>query len=619
MEPASCCVFNVTRNALLSERVISVSEPQTPTQLLALVMNGPARDPHFCIRLTKPSVASDVPRLFAFDVAYLDAEQRILQVADVGPGTPFPDLSEQVATILFLSDQLLANSNTEAGDCIRICTEAEIAAILRATAQFQAIESPGWPIESHGPTSTVALDPFAGSLVYMPSSGTPQNTEIFLSSRAAPPVTAEIAPEEMTAEPILEDPPEPLDELSDTEERVLVESSDLTIDGTQLPEEFDPVPPSQPESPSDDLPPLTRIFEAADQQVCPPDLPTDETQQVPSPKRSQLPFSFKAVIQFVDDQLRREKQQEAPSTSPAPPVVNNLPEIIQLAEPSIVPEVQQPVIAEQLLASPVPEETTEALPDLSSHDFLELSEIEATAIEESEPPPIEALPLEETVLEVDESLQSLPESSDLQPFVPLEVPQEPVDVAMAAPEPPPLPAAEPRPARIHEISPAVGRADIPVPPQIRVEPVQKIRFGPKEKLPFATRVQRWLAGESISLSGNRRRGERLTLPGLVAFYFTGGAPKAHEIINISTTGLYLRSKELWSPNTLVRMTLERQDAEYGEKKSISVLARVVRVDEGGIGHEFVTTEVLKNLRARDFLPQQGTNRRELEKFLAAPK
>ena len=87
-------------------------------------------------------------------------------------------------------------------------------------------------------------------------------------------------------------------------------------------------------------------------------------------------------------------------------------------------------------------------------------------------------------------------------------------------------------------------------------------------------------------------------------------------MNISSTGLYLRSKELWSPNTLVRMTLERQDADYSEKKSISVLARVVRVDEGGIGHEFVTNEVLKNLRARDFLPQQGTNRKELERFLA---
>jgi hypothetical protein len=49
------------------------------------------------------------------------------------------------------------------------------------------------------------------------------------------------------------------------------------------------------------------------------------------------------------------------------------------------------------------------------------------------------------------------------------------------------------------------------------------------------------------------------------------------------------------------------------------LARVVRIDEGGIGHEFVTTEVLTHLRARDFLPQQGTNRKELERFLANPK
>src|SRR3569833_2923601 len=99
MDRASYCVYNVTRNVLLSDRVISVSEPQTPAQLLALVMNGPARDPHFCIRLTSVSTAPDIPRLFAFDVAYLDAEQRILEFADVGPGTPFPPLTEHVSTI----------------------------------------------------------------------------------------------------------------------------------------------------------------------------------------------------------------------------------------------------------------------------------------------------------------------------------------------------------------------------------------------------------------------------------------------------------------------------------------------------------------------------------------
>jgi len=137
----------------------------------------------------------------------------------------------------------------------------------------------------------------------------------------------------------------------------------------------------------------------------------------------------------------------------------------------------------------------------------------------------------------------------------------------------------------------------------------------KEKLPFATRVQRWLSGESISLSGNRRRGERISHPGLFAFYWTGGAPTPYEILNISTSGLYLRSKDLWSADTLVRMTLERQNDTLEDMDSISVLTRVVRTDEGGVAHEFVMTEVLEKLRVRDFLPEHGTSRKELEKFL----
>ena len=190
-----------------------------------------------------------------------------------------------------------------------------------------------------------------------------------------------------------------------------------------------------------------------------------------------------------------------------------------------------------------------------------------------------------------------------------------------------------KPARALRPAPKTTKQDVSSLPEVESPSTAELQPAPaepsqeaprpiplaKEKLPFATRVQRWLAGESISLSGNRRRGERVELPGLVAFYFTGGAPKPHEIVNISSSGLFLRSKELWSPNTLVRMTLERQDAALAEVRSISVLARVVRIDEEGIGHEFVTTEVLKNLRAQDFLPQQGTNRKELEKFLAGPK
>ena len=184
MDPATYCVYNLTRNALLSERVVSVSDSRTPTQLLALVLNGPGRDPHFCIRLINVSAAPEIPRLFAFDVAYLDAEQRIVEIADVGPSTPFPPINDQVASILFLSDQLLPRSGTEIGDFIRICTEAEFAALLRAAAQFQTVDSPGLPVESPG--RSIVTDPFAGSLIFLPSSGTPQNSEIFLSSRTPP-------------------------------------------------------------------------------------------------------------------------------------------------------------------------------------------------------------------------------------------------------------------------------------------------------------------------------------------------------------------------------------------------------------------------------------------------
>jgi hypothetical protein len=141
---------------------------------------------------------------------------------------------------------------------------------------------------------------------------------------------------------------------------------------------------------------------------------------------------------------------------------------------------------------------------------------------------------------------------------------------------------------------------------------------PKEKLSLGARLQRWLqAGEPAALLLNldgKRNGRREILPGLVAFYFSGGAPRPHEILNISKTGLYMRTHEIWSPNTMVRMTLQRPDIH----KSISVLTQVVRIDDGGVGHAFITSEILNGLRVRDVMPEHGTNQKELEEFLAIP-
>ena len=619
MDPAGYCVYNVTRNALLSERVVSVSNSQTPSQLLAVVLNGPGRDPHFCIRLTNVSVAPEIPRLFAFDVAYLDAEQRIVEVADVGPGTPFPPITDQVASILFLSDQLLGRSGTEAGDFIRICTEAELAALLRAAAHFQQLESPGSPIESPGPS--IQPDPFAGSLIFLPVSGTPQTTEVFLATQ---PTRLD------TPDPFAERVADPSSsDLSATTTEISEELSNLAIDDFQSTPEPQIQELEQPGLAALPTQPLTRFFETAFQQPPPLDTTQDKKEDRPASQSSQIPFSLKAVIQFVDDQLRREKREQEERSHP-----EELPQPkTEAARPQIADTIEEPAIAEpasamdEPLEVPVAPETAGLAPDLSIED-MEWSRFHATPIDEPEHEQ-EPIPLPQFT---SEELQS-PPVPQFQPSVQFEQAQthelveEPsLQTSVSLPERPvrpreplPPPPVDSRPLHAPEPLSHPAEESLPAIEEPAAEAGRSIAARTKGKLPFATRVQRWLAGESVSLSGNRRRGERIAMPGLVAFYFTGGAPKPHEIVNISSSGLYLRSKELWSPNTLVRMTLERRTTESDERKSISVLARVVRVDDGGIGHEFVTTEVLANLRAREFLPQQGTNRKELEKFLSQPR
>ena len=108
---------------------------------------------------------------------------------------------------------------------------------------------------------------------------------------------------------------------------------------------------------------------------------------------------------------------------------------------------------------------------------------------------------------------------------------------------------------------------------------------------------------------------RITSPGLVAFYWSGGSPKPHQVLDISDTGFYLLTQELWSPQTMLRVTLQRPDTEEGNPKhSITVLARVVRIGPDGVGHEFVMTESLKR-KSFDLLPDKGTDPKALKRFL----
>jgi hypothetical protein len=120
-------------------------------------------------------------------------------------------------------------------------------------------------------------------------------------------------------------------------------------------------------------------------------------------------------------------------------------------------------------------------------------------------------------------------------------------------------------------------------------------------------LQRWW-------SPDPRKAPREQAPGLAAYYWNGGAPQAHEIKDISSTGLYVVTEERWYPGTLILMTLQKtENGEVNTERSIFVHTRAVRWGKDGVGLQFV----LPAGSARDAAGQlvSGTDRRELEMFL----
>jgi hypothetical protein len=118
-----------------------------------------------------------------------------------------------------------------------------------------------------------------------------------------------------------------------------------------------------------------------------------------------------------------------------------------------------------------------------------------------------------------------------------------------------------------------------------------------------------------ALHRDRRRAVRRTIPGMVAFYFTGGAPQPYVVADISATGFYLSTRDQWMPETMIQMTLQKPSTDGKQRKeSITVLTRIVRRSKDGVGAEFVMPEMLSH-HHRDIKPDRATDRMALARFL----
>lgn len=143
-----------------------------------------------------------------------------------------------------------------------------------------------------------------------------------------------------------------------------------------------------------------------------------------------------------------------------------------------------------------------------------------------------------------------------------------------------------------------------MPTKIKVQPREE------ERPSLSLRFLRWLFPDV-----NQRRAVRYPTPGLVAYYWTGGAPHSYHVGDMSATGLFLLSKERWAPGTLIQMTLQYQDGKKPTRQnSISVLSEVVRWGDDGSGFNFILTDY-DNVLDYGILPGEATDRKTVERFL----
>jgi hypothetical protein len=148
----------------------------------------------------------------------------------------------------------------------------------------------------------------------------------------------------------------------------------------------------------------------------------------------------------------------------------------------------------------------------------------------------------------------------------------------------------------------------PQEPKQTTHEMRLVEPGMKEAKPPKSWLERWW-------SPDPRKAPRMDSPGLAAYYWTGAAPQARNIKDISNTGLYVVTEERWYPGTLVLMTLQRTDlGEESLERSISVHSRAVRWGNDGVGLQFI----LKNSPSIGLGKSplvDAVDKKELDKFL----
>jgi hypothetical protein len=156
------------------------------------------------------------------------------------------------------------------------------------------------------------------------------------------------------------------------------------------------------------------------------------------------------------------------------------------------------------------------------------------------------------------------------------------------------PPAQPTP----EIA-AQPSAEIPALPALE-PPVQP---APQNEEPWRKK-RSWLERFLSTEPDDKRTALRESIPGLTAFFFTGGAPAPHGIRDVSETGMFVLTEDRWYPGTVIRITLTDQREPTAER-SFTVNAVVMRWGNDGVGLHFIFQDK-KDRRRRNLSAEDRT-------------
>ncbi len=118
-------------------------------------------------------------------------------------------------------------------------------------------------------------------------------------------------------------------------------------------------------------------------------------------------------------------------------------------------------------------------------------------------------------------------------------------------------------------------------------------------------------------SSDNRKAPRLDSPPLVAYYFDGGTPTAHEIQNISSDGFYLVTQDRLRPGTVITMTLQMPSDAMDDSTSrphLTVNSIVVRQDAEGVGFAFIPNETKDSNQSHNSASRPAS-RKAITRFL----